>query len=458
MLRNAMISFGTWLLTAAAAHATPPPPGTGFDVDRYEVRLTPDFAGQSLSGSTRITLRSTAGNLRRLSFSPTALRVITASADGLPMTATSSKAALTFDLPQPLARGDSITLEIAYAGRPARGVTFGDRSIHTSYFACDWMICLQDSPGDKAVLALDLRLPRGLRSLAPGRLRSVRPLGREESVHAWREERPYSPYLYAFAAGPFSEARGKADGVKLRYLGQDVSPEDLQRLFAPTGRMARFFQDKAGVTLPGARYAQLLVAGSEAQEAAGFSVLGRKVVDPMLEAPEEDWAIAHELAHQWWGNLVTCKSWSEFWLNEGVTTFLVAAWKEHRWGREAYDREMAVARRRLANAENAGFDVPLTFAGEYPSLGVRRAVQYSKGALFMDALRTEVGETAFWNGLRRFTRKHAGGVVESRDFQTAFEQASGRDLSGLFARWVYAPAPPTPNPTATPLDASAPRS
>ena len=145
----------------------------------------------------------------------------------------------------------------------------------------------------------------------------------------------------------------------------------------------------------------------------------------------------HELAHQWWGNLVTCATWRDFWLNEGITTFMTAAWKEHRYGRAAYIAELDVARARLAKASELGFDKPLAWNGQYPSLGTRRAIQYSKGALFMDHLRRELGERAFWSGLRKFTRDHAGGTVTSIDLQRAMERSSRRDLSALFATWVF---------------------
>jgi hypothetical protein len=98
---------------------------------------------------------------------------------------------------------------------------------------------------------------------------------------------------------------------------------------------------------------------------------------------------------------------------------------------------MDIARRGRERAAAAGFDKPLSWPGDYPSLSVRRGVQYSKGALFMDALRRELGDAAFWAGLKRFTRAHAGGVVNSRDLQRAFEAESGRDLQPLFAAWVY---------------------
>lgn len=136
-------------------------------------------------------------------------------------------------------------------------------------------------------------------------------------------------------------------------------------------------------------------------------------------------------------NLVTCADWNEFWLNEGITTFMVAAWKEHRWGRASYDREMELARQRVDADAKAGTVGPLTFSGPFPSLSARRAIQYSKGALFMDRLRRELGERMFWDGLRSFTRTYAGTTVVSRDFQRALERASGRDLSTLFNEWVY---------------------
>ncbi|MDQ2989732.1 MAG: M1 family peptidase, partial [Pseudomonadota bacterium] len=140
--------------------------------------------------------------------------------------------------------------------------------------------------------------------------------------------------------------------------------------------------------------------------------------------------------HQWWGNLVTCASWRDFWLNEGMATFMTAAWKEHRFGRVAYNAELAVARQRVDAARAKGFDKPLTWDGDYPTLGTRRAIQYSKGALFLDQLRQAMGDAAFWTGIRDYTRKHAGGTVTSEEFQHDMQQASTHDLAPLFAQWV----------------------
>ena len=225
--------------------------------------------------------------------------------------------------------------------------------------------------------------------------------------------------------------------MRFDFVNASGAEADLPSLFAETPAIASFFASKAGLPLPDRAYTQILVAGQEAQEAAGFSLIGRAALDRDLREPETQWIVAHELAHQWWGNLVTSATWQDFWLNEGFATFMTAAWKQHRFGEAAYQADLEIARTRLRRAAEIGFDMPLAWGGAYPSLPTRRAVQYSKGALFLDRLRTELGDAPFWNGIRSYTRRFAGGTVRSADFERAMEDASDRDLSALFAEWVY---------------------
>jgi len=360
-----------------------------------------------------------------------ALTIDGAAVDGRDVTPERRGEAVVFPLPRALGRGRQATLRVAFHGTPRRGLRFDGASVYTGYSTCDWMFCAQDRPGDKATLTLALTLPRGMQSIGSGRLTRSRAGSRDR--HTWREDRPYSSYLFGFAAGRF--ATWTSDGRAL-HASALAGAEELASVFPDTGAMIRFFEERAGVALPHRTYAQLLVAGDEAQEAAAFSVLGGETMAPVLDGPDADWAPAHELAHQWWGNLVTCASWDDFWLNEGVTVFMTAAWKERRWGRAAYERELQGARERWAVAREAGFDRPLDFAGPYPSLRIRRAIQYSKGALFMDRLRAALGDDAFWAALRSYTREHAGGTVTTGDFRRAFEASSGRDLTAVFAGWV----------------------
>lgn len=438
-----MILLPLLLLMASGAHAQSVTitPGSGFEVERYAVALRPDLATTAISGTQTIILRGTSDGVTQLAFSTNSLRISEAMMNAAPVQVSSREDAIVFTVPRALRRGERATLRFRIDGTPARGVTSVAGGIYTSYFACDWMVCLQDAPGDKAHLLLDLFLPAGVDSVGVGSAGPTTVLRDGLVRHRWRSNRPYSPYLYAFAAGPFARQSARTTQGELVYLDGTGGDADLASLFAQSPAIAAFFADKAGMPLPDRRYIQLLVPGREAQESATFSLIGRAELDRERDDPSSAWIIAHEMAHQWWGNLVTCATWRDFWLNEGIATFMVAAWKEHDLGEAAYRQELDVARRRVEQVREIGFDKPLAWAGRYPSLSARRAVQYSKGALFLAHLRETIGDTAFWHGLRSFTRRHAGGTVTSRDFQNAMQQASERDLSPMFAEWVYGEQP-----------------
>ena len=419
------------------APTIPLPPGSGFDVESYSVAIYPNLSTTAVSGTETIILKSMSNGLTQLSFSPNALRVSRATVDGVDVTVRSDETAVSFLLPRTLKKGQRATVRFQFEGLPKRGVTAVKGGLYTSYFACDWMICLQDSPGDKAQLALDLSLPSGALSVGVGRAKALVPSIDGLTLHRWRSTRPTSPYLYAFAAGQFTRQNEATAQGRLAYLDMTGSDADLSAQFRQTPEIVAFFTGKAGMSLPDSRYIQLLVPGDAAQESSSFSLIGKDHIDAEPENAAGAWVIAHELAHQWWGNLVTCASWQDFWLNEGIATFMTAAWKQHKFGDQAYQNELDIARRRVARVRELGFDKPLAWPGKYPSLSARRAIQYSKGVLFLAQLRETLGETAFWNGLRRFTRQHTREAVTSKDFQIAMERESRRDLSQIFADWVY---------------------
>ena len=441
-----MFLSGLAMAGAAWAPAAAPqgPPNEGaIDVQHYDVSLNLDFDGKTLAATTKIEFLARR-RTSELWFSGTAMSLDKVSMAGQPLPFDNDGARLTIHLPRALERGERAALTVDSHGTPRRGLVFDRRLAYSNYWACDWMICALDDTGDKASIRLALDLPKGASSFGPGRLvaRTKRADGRVR--HVWSERRPYSAYLLGFVAGEFAVVKQRVRSTELLYFAREAGEGELRQSFAPTADMVKFFEDKAGVGIPQRRYAQMLVPGTVAQEAVNFSLIGAELVAARAADPQEDWVIAHELAHQWWGNAITCADLSQFWLNEGITVFMVAAWKENRWGRDAYDREMQLQRQRVEAAKAAGVDRKLTSRETYPSLPLRRAIQYSKGALFMDRLRSELGDKLFWRGFKAYTRAHLGKTVTSRDLQRAFEETGGRDLTPLFDEWVYERRDPPP--------------
>ena len=317
--------------------------------------------------------------------------------------------------------------------------------VWAGYTASAWMPTRQD-PAQRATLALRITAPDAWKVAAVGRA-SATEEGSDGVAHVFTLDRPSPPFLYAFAAGPFDEAELTAEGVKLRALGPKGA--DLQGALAITAPMLRFLQAHTGAPFPASEYTQIFVPGDAAQEAAGLSLLSAEALEDVRKDPTEDWIFSHELAHQWFAWLVPCADFADFWLNEGFATFLVAAVKEERWGREAYDREVGLWRKRSAKVHAEGHDAPVSLSA--PGAPPRpppnekelqpRGVTYSRGALVLHKLREELGDTVFWSGVRKYVKDRAGKGARTEDLRAAFEAASGRDLTVFFARWVYAPAP-----------------
>jgi aminopeptidase N len=308
------------------------------------------------------------------------------------------------------------------------------------------MPTVQDS-AQRATLSLRITTTAGVKVAASGRAAGQALAGDGMAVHSFVLERPSPPFLYAFAAGRFDEAELSVSGVRLRALGPVGS--DLKGALAITAPMVRFLLSRTGASFPAAEYLQVFVQGDAAQEAAGLSLLSAAALEEVRRDPTEDWLFSHELSHQWFGWLVPCTDFADFWLNEGIATFLVAAIKEQRWGNAAYEREVRLWRESSAKVHAEGRDAPLSLSA--PDARSRapprdselqaRGVTYCRGALLLHKLRGELGEAAFWDGIRRYVRDRAGKGARTEDLRVSLEAASGRDLRGFFTRWVYTPAP-----------------
>jgi aminopeptidase N len=147
--------------------------------------------------------------------------------------------------------------------------------------------------------------------------------------------------------------------------------------------------------------------------------------------------MAHELAHQWWGVSVGIRSWSDFWLNEGLAEYASLLFLEHASGKPQFESAIAGLQSRLTDLQANGKDHPLHFEGWKDVSDALGELQYVKGALFFHRLRTQIGDAQFWKALARYSQRNQGKLVDSRDLQTAIEGATKLDLDRLFREEVY---------------------
>lgn len=419
------------LLAGATASAQVAP----IDVQHYRVRLQPDIAAGTLRGEEDVRLCLLGdGDTVVLDAGALAIDSVTLGKRVLPMVRDGRTLAIT--LPHRYRSGACLSLQLRYSGKGSYGLQLHPerQQAYTIFSTSQWMPA-NDAPVDRATLDLDVTLPSDLQAIGTGVALPMRHAN-GLTTHRWRLRDAMPSYLYGFAAGRFTRIGFEADGIAFELLGDGFDDAQLRRIFGDTPAMLAFFADKAGVRYPYRTYSQALVADTVGQELAGMALLSEAYGREVLEDAERQGLIAHEVAHQWWGNGVTNIDWRQFWLNEGITTFMAAAWMQHRFGDAAYAAQVERWRVRVEKLRTDGKDKPLVFPDWNKPSGDDRAVVYTKGAYAIHLLRMQIGDEAFWRGLRDYTRTHMGKTATTADLERAMEKAAGRDLSAFFREWA----------------------
>jgi aminopeptidase N len=432
--RALLVTLALTIAKAALVTAqTPSSERAVIDVVHYDATLEPDVQAGTVTGFVRIRVAATT-LAEQLTLDRGALAIDAVRIDAVDQRFDVIERHVSVHLHPPLPAGATREVEVTYHGTPRSGLQFPpDRAqVYAIFTTSDWLPSV-DVPRDRATLRLRVTLPAELTAAGVGRGRPVTPTKDGRRTYEWQLEQPAPTYTFGFAAGRFAEVTAG----RLRFLGDGFSAAELRQVFAETDAMLRFFERRAGVPYPHATYTQALVARTVGQEMSGLSLMSEAYGRSVLADPTAITLGAHEAAHQWWGNLVTCEAWTHFWLNEGMATFMAAAFLEERFGRAAYDRAVEGFRAEYARVRDAGGDRSLVFPEWNRPSANDRTVVYQKGALVLHELRTLLGEQPFWNGIRAYTRAHAGGSVTTADFQKAMEASAKRDLTPFFAQWVY---------------------
>ncbi|MEZ4776954.1 MAG: M1 family aminopeptidase [Bacteroidia bacterium] len=403
------------------------------DVLSYHVYLEPNISEQQIKGNVQIKFK-TDPEAEKVVFDSGNLNVTEIKGrDIIAFEQVNGKTIVSFT------KNDSFEYEVQifYEGNPKRGVVFSSSlpQLYTVYFSNEWMIC-NFSPDDRAIIKIDLLIPDQLISIASGVLIDTLKSDNNKVLYSWNQEYETPAYTYGFAIGAFNEFNANYNNVTFNYYAHNHTPEEIEQIFKFTGDMMSFFEKKSGIPFPQNSYFQILI-GNHYQEMSGFSILKNSYGELVLKDSTETNLISHELAHQWWGNMVTCKNWNHFWLNEGFATYMSAAYNEHRFGKEKYQQDINSYFDVYDKIKSNGGDKPLVFTDWSSPTKDDRNLVYFKGAYVLHLLREELGDELFWNGILFFTQKYYGKSVTTEDFQSAMEISANRKLKVFFNKWVY---------------------
>ena len=444
-----------WVGTATAQPAPGPAakPQPGIDVQEYDFALTLSDTTDRIEGTATVRVRVTTDTLSAVRLdligqsagTETGMQVRSVSEDGraVPYRHTDDILRLR---PSPLAEGQTRTFRIRYAGAPADGLIIGtNQHGDRTFFGDNWpnrarhWLPVVDHLSDKAPVEFRVTAPAKYEVVSNGALVRDSTSGGTRYTH-WRSDVPLPPKVMVIGVADFAvDTAGTVDGVPVQSW---VYPEDRRVGFEDLGQappILRFFEENLG-PYPYEKLAnvQSTTRYGGMENAASIFYSEQAVADGEDSTP----LLAHEIAHQWFGNTVTEADWPHLWLSEGVATYLTGLYLEHARGEAALRRYMDRARPQTVRFHEQNPDAPLvdtTFSDPTELLNTN---PYQKGAWVLHMLRREVGTDTFWAGLRAYYERYRNGNASTRDFRAVMEDVSGQNLHAFFEQWTRRPGHP----------------
>ena len=433
-----------------------------FDAEHYVIRTSFNRAEKTAYGDTTIVLKPLADNFKTFTLDAANLKIesIRLENSDKPLSYRIAGDQLNITLDKDYSAANSIAVRIRYSsihprGNKDRGLFFIDPVRKNSRELRSAQIWTQgepednrywfpsyDFPDDKATSEQFITVNADETAIGNGKLIEVKTNADKTKTFHYRMDVPHSTYLVSLVVGKYAKISDEYNKIPLNFFVYPGTERAIEPAFGKTKKMFRLFENLTGVPYPFAKYDQTIVAGFTdyaGMENITATTLADTEILKALENPsvEIENLVSHELAHSWFGNLVTCKNWSELWLNEGFATFMESAFLESEYGRQAYLSEMQNnAEAFFVQEDKARLRHPLLNLRARPDPLLFDATTYKKGGFVVHMLREIVGDAAFWKSVNAYLNAHKFGNAETPDLQTAFEKTSGKDLNWFFDQWI----------------------
>jgi aminopeptidase N len=377
--------------------------------------------------------------------------------DGKAATFQSNGKVLEIDPPSPYKKGTSTAIHIFYSGLPESGIYFvpSDRSFpaHTEIVYSQgemednrYWLPTYDYPDDKATFDGTIHVPKGWKAVSNGKLVDVQH-GATEDVWHWKLDKPNSTYLISLVAGPYDDIMDGTDPVPVGYWVPPGLDDWGKAAFGNTAAVVRFYSKLVGYNYPWPKYTQAAVADFMfgGMENVSCTTQTIQALFPPSTAPVNDATglVAHELAHQWFGDLVTTRDWSHVWLNEGWATFLPNFWDREKYGIERYDLDRLGVFEGGLSAHRGNTTRSVVWTGYHEPIEMFDNFIYPGGASRMFMLMHQVGEPAFWPAISAYLRQNQYKNATTEIFFDSVSKSLGVNLDEFRKQWFYTPAAPS---------------
>ncbi len=450
------VNFRAWLvaalLLAGVARADEPYARTrAYDLQNARMELRFDLEQRKVIGEVTHTLAPLRDDLKEIEFDAVDLKIASVTVGGKPARFETRTGKLLVTLAQPAKKAERLVVQIRYEGQPKRGLYFvlpdkdyptRPKQVWTQGEEEDtrYYIPIYDYPNDRTETEMILTVPPEWVTISNGKLMGTKATAGGMKTWHWRQAIPHATYLISIVAGEFDENKETWRNIPLHYLAPRGRGDHLKPTFERTKQMLDFFSEKFGM-YPWDKYAQSTVdefAAGGMENTSATTNTSTSLVHPQLAAESlmnADGLNAHELGHQWFGDLVTCKDWGHVWLNESFATYLGYLWEEHQYGAEvaAYsgwnDRNNWLQQQDLFPRAIVSHD--------FSSFVEVAGNVYTKGGRVLHMLRHQLGDEDFFRSLRHYLEKNRAQNAVTADLVRAIEEATGKNVDLFFDQWVY---------------------
>lgn len=428
-----------------------------YDLQHSRIALRFDLEQKKILGDVTHSLSILRDSTSKIWFDSVGLNIqsVTVNKSAVKFETTADK--LIVPLPGAAKAGDKFEVEIRYEGKPTKGMYFilpdkdypdRPKQIWTQGESEDtrYYLPTYDYPNDRLTTETIVTVPASWITVSNGKLISVSDAGKGLKTWTWRESVPSSTYLITVVAGEFDEIKDSWRGMPVTYYAPKGRGDRLPVNYSRTPAMIDLFSKKLGVDYPWEKYAQVMVddfvAGGMENSSATTNT-SSSLNHPKIAAElftDEDDLISHELGHQWFGDLVTCKDWGDIWLNEGFATFMESVWTEAHYGKDQADFERWDRARQWFSESNL-FTKPIV-RHDFEDSSEFDGNAYGKGGWVLHMLRHQLGEDAFYRGLKHYLEVNRGKNVVTADLAKAIEESSHTNVDQFFSQWLYGAGAP----------------